>query len=87
MASFFLVTFKDYTIGFELSILTASLGVGQFFRQIVALQWIFAFAIMAALFLASLVVGIPGILGREITFGRNTVVTEDQERAPLLDDA
>jgi hypothetical protein len=84
---FFLVTFKDYTIGFELSILTASLGVGQFFRQIVALQWIFAFAIMAALFLASLVVGIPGILGREITFGRNTVVTEDQERAPLLDDA
>jgi hypothetical protein len=82
---FFLVTFKDYTIGLALSILTASLGVGQFLRQIIAFQWIFAFAIMATLFLCTLVIAIPGIFGKEISFRRDTV-SADQERAPLLDD-
>jgi hypothetical protein len=34
---------QDYTIGFSLSVLSASLGV----RQVMAFQWIFAFTIMA----------------------------------------
>jgi len=84
---FFLVTFKDYTMGFALSILTASLGVGQFFTKTIAFQWIFAFTIMAVLFLATLVIAIPGIFGKEVGFRREgAVVSADQERAPLLDD-
>jgi len=83
---FFLVTFKDYTMGFALSILTAALGVGQFFRQVIAFQWIFAFTIMATLFLCTLVVAIPGIFGKEISFRREHVVADDRERAPLLED-
>jgi len=84
---FFLYIYKDYTIGFALSVLTASLGVGQFFTKVIAFQWIFAFVIMAVLFLASLLVAIPGIFGKEISFRREgAVVPADQERAPLLDD-
>jgi len=83
---FFLLAYKDYTMGFALSILSASLGVGQFLRQIVAFQWIFAFAIMATLFVFTLLIAVPGIFGKEISFKRDTVVA-DQERAPLLDDA
>ena len=74
-------------MGFNLSVLAAALGVSQFLRQIIAFQWIFAFTIMATLFLATLVVAVPGILGKDLTFGRNNaVVSEDRERAPLLDD-
>jgi len=84
---FFLVAYKDYTIGFSLSVLTASLGVGQFFTKAIAFQWIFAFVIMAVLFLATLVIAIPGIFGKEVSFRREgAVVPADQERAPLLDD-
>lgn len=83
---FFLVTFNDYTMGFALSVLTASLGVGQFLRKIVAFQWIFAFAIMATLFLFTLLIAVPGAYGKEISFRRGTVVEEDRERAPLLED-
>jgi hypothetical protein len=84
---FFLVIYKDYTIGFALSILTAALGTHQFLIKFVALQWIFAFTIMGVLFLSTLAIGVPGILGKEFTFRRNTsVVSQDQERAPLLDD-
>jgi len=84
---FFLVTFKDYTMGFELSILTAALGVAQFLRQIVALQWIFSFTIMATLFVATLAIAIPGFFGKELTFRRDAApAEEDRERAPLLDD-
>jgi len=77
---FFLVAYKDYTMGFALSILTASLGVGQFLRQFIAFQWIFAFVIMAILFVSTIAISVPG------TFGREPVIAEDQERAPLLDD-
>jgi hypothetical protein len=77
---------QDYTMGFALSILTAALGVGQFFRQVIAFQWIFAFTIMATLFLCTLVVAIPGIFGKEISFRREHVVADDRERAPLLED-
>ena len=74
-------------MGFALSILTASLGVGQFFTKAVALQWIFAFIIMAVLFVATLAIGVPGIFGKELSFRREgQVVPADQERAPLLED-
>jgi len=82
---FFLAVYKDYTMGFALSVLSASLGVGQFFEKPAALQWIFAFVIMAVLFLATLAIAIPGFFGKEISFRRDTgVVNQDQERAPLL---
>jgi len=84
---FFLIVFKDYTMGFALSILTASLGVGQFFTKVIAFQWIFAFTIMAVLFVFTLLIAIPGILGKEFSFRKDqSVVSADQERAPLLDD-
>lgn len=72
-------------MGFALSVLTASLGVGQFLRQFVAFQWIFAFVIMGTLFLSTLVVAVPGVFGT--SFSREPVIAEDQERAPLLDDS
>jgi len=85
---FFLVAYKDYTIGFALSILATSLGVGQFFIKTFALQWIFAFVILGVLFLSTLVIAVPGIFGKEVSFRREgAVVPPDQERAPLLDDA
>jgi len=77
---------QDYTMGFALSILTAALGVGQFLKQVLAFQWIFAFAIMATLFLCTLVIAIPGIFGKEIRFRREHVVARDHETAPLLED-
>jgi len=83
---FFLVAYKDYTMGFALSILAASLGVGQFFRQVIAFQWIFAFTIMATLFVCTLVIAVPSIFGKEVSFRREVGVPADQERAPLLDD-
>lgn len=76
---FFLVMYKDYTMGFSLSVLAASLGVAQFLRQVIALQWIFAFTIMAVLFVLSLVVAFPAWTGRE-----SSAPPQDAERAPLL---
>ncbi|KAI6382364.1 hypothetical protein MCOR25_000663 [Pyricularia grisea] len=78
---FFLVMYKDYTMGFSLSVLAASLGVAQFLRQVIALQWIFAFTIMAVLFVLSLVVAFPAWTGRE-----SSAPPQDAERAPLLHD-
>jgi len=84
---FFLIVYKDYTIGFALSILTAALGVHQFFIKTFALQWIFSFTIMGVLFLATLAIGVPGIFGKDLTYRKKTsLVSQDQERAPLLDD-
>jgi len=84
---FFLVVYKDYTMGFALSILTASLGVGQFFTKVIAFQWIFAFTIMATLFVFTILIAVPGIFGKEFSVRRDqSVVPADQERAPLLDD-
>ncbi len=74
-------------MGFALSILSAAIGVSQFLRQIIAFQWIFAFTIMATLFLCTLVIAIPGILGKEISFRREPTVVDDRERAPLLEDS
>jgi len=84
---FFLIIYKDYTMGFALSILTAALGVGQFFTRAIAFQWIFAFIIMGILFIATLLIALPGIFGKEFSIRREqSVVPADQERAPLLDD-
>ena len=81
---FFIVAYKDYTMGFSLSVLAAAIGVAQFTRQIVALQWIFAFVIMAVLFLMTLVVAVPAWSGQEFQWRRPPPA--DQERAPLLND-
>jgi len=81
---FFLAVFKDWSMGFALSILTASLGVHQFALKIIAFQWIFAFAIMGTLFVATLVLALPGAFGKEITWRRNVRGENDTERQPLL---
>lgn len=65
--------------------LMIAIGVSQFLEHIIAFQWIFAFIIMAILFILSLAVGVPGLLGRE-PFRRGEIVSEDRERAPLLAD-
>ncbi|MCJ1230955.1 hypothetical protein MMC12_007630 [Toensbergia leucococca] len=84
---FFLVAFKDYTIGFELTILTASLAVHQLDLKFIAFQWIFAFVIMSVLFVATMLISIPGIFGKELTIRRDgDVVDRDRERQPLLED-
>ncbi|CAG5149511.1 uncharacterized protein ALTATR162_LOCUS2384 [Alternaria atra] len=84
---FFLVAYKDYTMGFALSVLCFSTGVGQFLTRphLFQLQWVFAFTIGGLLFLLSLAVGMPGLLGRD-PFPRGQIVSEDRERAPLLAD-
>jgi len=83
---FFIFAYKDYTMGFNLSVLSAALGVAQFFRQVVALQWIFSFTIMAVLFVMTLVVAVPAWTGREFSWSRGTTSANsaDPERAPLL---
>lgn len=83
---FFIVTYKDYTMGFNLSVIAAAIGVSQFFRQIIAFQWIFAFTIMATLFVATLVIAVPAATGRDYRW-RQQVQSQtqpDAERAPLL---
>jgi len=63
-------------------------GVGQFLTKphILQLQWVFAFAIGALLFVLALAVGIPGLLGDRDPFPRGAIVDQDRERAPLLAD-
>jgi hypothetical protein len=51
-------------MGFSLSVLAAAIGVAQFLRQIIALQWIFAFVIMAILFIMTVIVAVPAWAGR-----------------------
>jgi hypothetical protein len=75
-AAFFLLVFKDYHVGFSTAFLAAGLGVGQFFTKLIALQWIFAFAIMAAVFVFTVFVAVPEVFGSE--------TEEQRERAPLL---
>jgi len=80
-AGFFLVAFKDYYVGFATAFLAAGLGVGQFFTKVIALQWPFAFAVMAVVFLSTLVVAVPGIFG---TTTGHEASGRSGERAPLL---
>jgi hypothetical protein len=80
---FFITIYKDFTMGFSLSVLAAAIGVAQFLRQIIALQWIFAFVIMAILFIMTVIVAVPAWAGR----GEWTrAPPQDAERAPLLTD-
>ncbi|KAI0132198.1 ATP synthase F0 [Xylariales sp. AK1849] len=81
---FFIVAYKDYTMGFNLSVISAAIGVGQFFRQVIAFQWIFAFTIMATLFVATVGIAIPAASGKDFAWRRQ--VEADTERAPLLGD-
>jgi len=80
---FYLVAFKDWTMGFCLSVLSFAIGVSQFLTRVIAFQWIFAFIIGAILFVLSLGVAFPQALGRD-PFKRGEIVSEDRERAPLL---
>jgi len=82
-AGFFLLGFRDFYVGFCTAYLAAGLGVGQFFIEAFALQWPFAFAVMAITFLGSLVVAIPSILGRDTSY---QATGRYGERAPLLHD-
>ncbi|KAF5659304.1 atp synthase f0 [Fusarium heterosporum] len=80
---FFIFAYKDYTIGFSLSVFAAAIGVSQFLHQVIAFQWIFAFVIMSLLFVATVGVAIPAATGREINWRS---APADNERAPLLAD-
>jgi hypothetical protein len=68
-------------MGFWFSILFASLGVHQFLAKAIALQWIFAFVIMAIFFLASISIAAPAWTG-----GFRRAPSGDAERAPLLNE-
>lgn len=72
-------------MGLSLSVLSAAIGVAQFQRQFIAFQWIFAFIIMAILFLGTLGVAVPVWTGRDIKWKTRAPVA-DAERAPLLND-
>ena len=62
---------------------STALGVAQFLTHVIAFQWIFAFVIMSVLFVLSVLVGFPGLIGQD-PFKRGAVVDEDRERQPLL---
>ncbi|KAF8461341.1 hypothetical protein BDZ91DRAFT_772821 [Kalaharituber pfeilii] len=72
-AGIFLFAYGDWTVGFATAFLTAGLGVGQFFLKVFALQWIFAFTIMALVLLSTIAVMYPG-----------PTTSTTGERAPLL---
>lgn len=76
-------------MGFALSLLSASIGVGQYYTHTVALQCAFAFAASGLLFASSLLIVIPGCFGKEISFRRYSSplnMPVDPVRNPLLDD-
>lgn len=72
-------------MGFALSILTAAIGVAQFHLAFIAFQWIFAFTIMATLFVLTVIIAVPAMMGTDVPFGRRQAAA-DQEHAPLLAD-
>lgn len=79
----------DVSMSMNLSVLTAALGVGQFFVQTIALQWIFAFVIMALLFVATCVFAVPQWIGDRDSALLVAAAVEDAEnteRSPLLDE-
>ncbi|KAM0449071.1 hypothetical protein ACHAPV_007761 [Trichoderma viride] len=82
---FFITAYSDYTMGFALSVLSAAIGVAQFKRQVIAFQWIFAFVIMAVLFVLTIAIAAPRAAGRDARWRR--VTSADQERAPLLNES
>ncbi|RMZ83416.1 hypothetical protein DV737_g1662, partial [Chaetothyriales sp. CBS 132003] len=86
IGAFFILTFKDYSMGFELAILSLSLAIAQLGKHVIAFQWIFAFVISGSLVVLSLLVGVPSLFGTKSVREQVVVVAEDRERAPLLDE-
>lgn len=63
------------------------LAIGQLATRVVALQWIFAFVIAGCLFILSLIIAAPRLFGQDRSVRQEgAIVSEDRERAPLLDD-
>jgi len=87
LGGFFLITYKDYTIGIELALLSLGIAIAQLQVHVIAFQWIFAFVIAGVLFVASIVIGAPQVFGQDRSVRQEgAIVSEDRERAPLLDD-
>ncbi|VZH96295.1 unnamed protein product, partial [Fusarium fujikuroi] len=84
---FFVTIYKDYTMGFSLSVFAAAIGVSQFLHQVIAFQWIFAFVIMALLFIATVVVAVPAATGREINWRTPEELAKKDARLNVLDQA
>lgn len=64
-----------------------ALALGQLATKVVAFQWIFAVIIAGLLFVLSLAVAAPKVFGADRSARQEgAVVSEDRERAPLLDD-
>jgi len=81
------LTFKDYTMGLELAVLSLALAIGQIGTHVIALQWIFAFVIAGCLLVMSLLIGAPKLFGQDRSIRQEgAIVSEDRERAPLLSD-
>ncbi|KAJ4331899.1 hypothetical protein N0V87_008792 [Didymella glomerata] len=82
---FYLATYKDFVVGFALSVLSISTGVAQLPDDLaeLSLQPIFAFTVAGLLFAVSFGVAFPGLLSHE-PFPRGRIVSDDRERAPLL---
>lgn len=75
---FFLILFRDWLTGLTMAYITLAIGLGQLFTKVFALQWIFGFAIGAALALSSIAVW-SGNLGRS-----DAAVTGGTETEPLI---
>ena len=64
-----------------------ALAVQQFNIKISRLQWVFAFVVTSTLMVVSLLVSIPAMFDKELTFRREgSVGSRDSERQPLLSD-
>ena len=66
---------------------TKALALGQLATKVIAFQWIFAIVIAGCLLVLSLVIGAPQMFGQDRSIRQEgAVVSDDRERAPLLDD-
>ena len=59
-----------------------ALDLAQLATKVIAFQWIFAFTIMAVLFVATVGIAVPAATGKD--FGWRRQAEADTERAPLL---
>ncbi|KAF2236937.1 DUF1774-domain-containing protein [Viridothelium virens] len=85
---FFVIGYRDYILGFSLSVLSAALGIQQLLIKVLALQWIFAFVVMGLLSVAS--TAMAGIdiaaVTKKMTNGETNTHHITGETAPLLRD-
>lgn len=63
-----------------------ALALGQLSTKVLAFQWIFALIITVLLVVLSTVIGVPGLVGKSNADRPHGIVSEDRERAPLLED-